>query len=230
MTTSLRVPGASAGTVNHGARRRGQPDAATPTITVPPLGNPGAAMVATVPPEEGPEPGESFEMSSCGSPTPTSPSWSLRNSVNQRSLAGPAVMPYGPETGGEDEELGDDAGGRDAADPVAVELGEPEVAVGAGGDAEDAGRVGRGNSVMVPSVAMRPILWPLFSTNQRLPSGPSVMPSGEAAAVGTGNSVKTPAGVMRPILFLPCSVNQRLPSGPEVMNWASRWRWGWGTR
>src|SRR6266571_1093479 len=64
---------------------------------------------------------------------------------------------------------------------------------------------------------MRPILSPLFSKNQRLPSGPRVIPSGILFGVGIGNSVITPWGVMRPIL-LPCSsINQRLPSAPRVI-------------
>ena len=55
------------------------------------------------------------------------------------------------------------------------------------------------------------------SVNQRLPSGPAVMPSGKAAAVGMLNSVITPLGVMRPTRLPNDSVNQRLPSGPAAM-------------
>ncbi len=65
---------------------------------------------------------------------------------------------------------------------------------------------------MVPSVAIRPILFAEFSANQSAPSGPAVIPSGPPVA---GNSVTTPAGVTRPILLV-SSVNQRLPSGPAV--------------
>src|SRR5713101_6136711 len=64
---------------------------------------------------------------------------------------------------------------------------------------------------------MRPILFPLYSQNQRLPSAPAVIKPGWLLAVGTSNSVMTPPGVMRPILFPKFSVNQRLPSGPAVM-------------
>ena len=60
---------------------------------------------------------------------------------------------------------------------------------------------------------------PKDSVNQRLPSGPSVMSSGEALS-SLGNSVTTPAGVMRPMRLPevpPNSANQRLPSGPRAM-------------
>ena len=49
---------------------------------------------------------------------------------------------------------------------------------------------------------MRPIRLPTCSVNQRLPSGPAVMPAGSLPALmPTGNSVITPAVVMRPIRF-----------------------------
>ena len=38
--------------------------------------------------------------------------------------------------------------------------------------------VGVGYSVIVPSVVIRPILWPFSSVNQSAPSGPTVMPAG----------------------------------------------------
>ena len=38
--------------------------------------------------------------------------------------------------------------------------------------------LGNGNSVTVPFGEMRPIALPTFSVNQRLPSGPLVIPSG----------------------------------------------------
>ena len=54
--------------------------------------------------------------------------------------------------------------------------------------------------------------------NQRLPSGPAVIPSGPLLAVmRCVNSVMVPAGVIRPILLPVYSVNQRLPSGPAVI-------------
>src|SRR5436305_345732 len=64
---------------------------------------------------------------------------------------------------------------------------------------------------------MRPILSPLFSKNQRLPSGPCMIPSEILFGVGIGNSVITPCGVMRPILLPYSSINQRLPLGPWVI-------------
>src|SRR5258708_2332976 len=69
---------------------------------------------------------------------------------------------------------------------------------------------------------MRPILSPLFSANQTLPSGPAVMPSGRQPnlfpqVLGSGNKVELPPVVMRPMLFPKDKVNQRLPSGPAVM-------------
>src|SRR5438105_3208626 len=59
-----------------------------------------------------------------------------------------------------------------------------------------------------------------LSVNQRLPSGPAVMPSGSLlkVALGTGYSVKAPVTVTFPILFLLISVNHNLPSGPTVMS------------
>src|SRR5260370_1454553 len=69
---------------------------------------------------------------------------------------------------------------------------------------------------------MRPILFPSSSVNQRLPSGPAVMPNGLQPnlcpqVVGRGNKVELPAVVMRPMLFPKAKVNHRLPSGPAVM-------------
>src|SRR5215468_1448581 len=64
---------------------------------------------------------------------------------------------------------------------------------------------------------MRPIRLPLVSVNQRLPSGPAVIPKGPLLTVGIENSVIVPVGVMRPILLLD-SVNQRLPSGLAVID------------
>src|SRR5260370_17685244 len=71
-------------------------------------------------------------------------------------------------------------------------------------------------------VVIRPILSPLFSANQTLPSGPAVMPSGGhpnlfPQVLGSGNKVELPPVVMRPMLFPKCKVNQWLPSAPAVM-------------
>src|SRR5690242_14622555 len=63
-----------------------------------------------------------------------------------------------------------------------------------------------------------PIL-PAYSVNQRLPSGPAVIPARKALAVGTGNSVMVWVGGLIISIRLPvCSVNQRLPSGPAVIH------------
>ena len=54
--------------------------------------------------------------------------------------------------------------------------------------------------------------------NQRLPSGPAVIPNGSLSPVMPAlYSVTAPAGVIFPILLPLISVNQRLPSGPAVI-------------
>src|SRR5262245_28209502 len=74
-----------------------------------------------------------------------------------------------------------------------------------------------GNSVTTCVVGLiRPILPPL-AVNQRLPSGPAVIPQGSLWGVGRLNSVTTPEGVIRPLRLAPPSANQRLPSGPAVI-------------
>ena len=71
---------------------------------------------------------------------------------------------------------------------------------------------------MIPPVGvMRPILLPVSSVNQRLPSGPVVIARVRLPAVGIGNSVTTPAGVIRPILLVKPSVNHTFPSGPAAI-------------
>src|SRR5215469_3146822 len=77
--------------------------------------------------------------------------------------------------------------------------------------------LGRGNSVMLPLVVMRPILPAVFSVNHRLPSGPAVIPKGPLLFVLMRKYVMVPLVVMRPIWPVSPSVNQRLPSGPDVM-------------
>ena len=54
--------------------------------------------------------------------------------------------------------------------------------------------LGSGNSVTVPDVVMRPILLPVSSVNQTLPSGPDVMPFTVLLTVGIENSVIVPYG------------------------------------
>src|SRR3954447_13055053 len=73
-----------------------------------------------------------------------------------------------------------------------------------------------------------PILATLSSVNQRLPSGPAVIPRGSAMAVGTANSVMAPvAELIIPILSERSSVNQSLPSGPAAIPQRSVLA-GWG--
>src|SRR5271167_3195111 len=56
-----------------------------------------------------------------------------------------------------------------------------------------------GNSVMAPSVVMRPILSIPVSVNQTLPSGPAVIPLGKLYLFGSANSCTElkPRGVTR---------------------------------
>src|SRR5208282_2619215 len=82
--------------------------------------------------------------------------------------------------------------------------------------------VGRADSGLIVRPAEETVTRPILSmrpVNQRLPSEPSVIPSGWLLAVGIGNSVIVPLGVIRPILLASDSVNQRLPSGPVVIPW-----------
>src|SRR5579871_2931586 len=68
----------------------------------------------------------------------------------------------------------------------------------------------------LPSVR-RSILLPCCSVNQRLPSGPTVIPMGKPPEVGIGNRAISPSGVRRPIAPVVLSVNQRLPSVPAAI-------------
>ena len=84
-------------------------------------------------------------------------------------------------------ELGDDAGRGDPADLVA-ELGEPEVAVGPGRDADRAAAGGDAeNSVMTPAVVIRPISCSALGEPE-VAVGPAAM-SGADAGLPVGNSV-----------------------------------------
>src|SRR5579871_2221098 len=72
--------------------------------------------------------------------------------------------------------------------------------------------------VTVGGGAVRPIPLALCSANQRLPSGPAVIPSGKLPAeMPLLNSAIVPLVVMRPMRLPALSVNHRLPSGPAVM-------------
>ena len=83
-------------------------------------------------------------------------------------------------------ELGNDPGRRDLRDLVTVGFTEPEVAIWPGDDPLGAlFGVGMGISTKVPpSGVSRPTLLPPNSVNQRLPSGPVVIPKGALDGVG----------------------------------------------
>jgi len=77
--------------------------------------------------------------------------------------------------------------------------------------------LGSGNSATEPVGVMRPILSASSSANQRLPSGPTAIPSVWLVEDTTLNSVTVPVGVMRQTLPVPL-VNHRLPSGAAAMS------------
>ena len=76
----------------------------------------------------------------------------------------------------------------------------------------------RGYSVMVPEGVILPILLAKYSVNQRLPSGPEVIPTESLFSVGRGYSVMIPEGVILPILLPVFSGNHKLPSDPVVIS------------
>ena len=150
------------------------------------------------------------------------PILSAHCSVNQRLPSGPAVIPSGLAlaVGTANSVMAWVVG---LIIPILLRdaLGEPEVAVGARRDPAGLGAGGRdvANSVMAWVVGLIiPILLAAYSVNQRLPSGPAVIPSGPELAVGMANSVMAwVVGLIIPILLAAASVNQRLPSGPAVI-------------
>ena len=107
----------------------------------------------------------------------------------------------------------------DPPDHLDVVVREPDVLVRADGDAP---RAAGGRAVLVddaggrdpPDLANAGLPSLTVSVNQRLLSGPTMMPCGEP--VGP-YSLMTPAVVIASILVSPASVNQRLLSGPAVM-------------
>ena len=80
--------------------------------------------------------------------------------------------------------------------PVAAVLGEPEVAVGADGDADGARpRLSPvRNSVITPAGVMRPIASPVVLGEPELPSGPATMPAGWLAGGDPGRELGDRAG------------------------------------
>ena len=124
----------------------------------------------------------------------------------------------------------DDRGylGREAesSHPIAIQFREPEGAARGGRDLKGvAARGDAGGELDDLAYGVDgPTRLPLDSVNQRVSSGPAVIPFGPPPAVRPAeNSVTWPAVVMRPILP-PNSVNQRLPSGPAVI--PAGWRFG----
>lgn len=78
------------------------------------------------------------------------------------------------------------------------------------------------NSVITPSVVMRPILPLPVSVNQSAPSGPAAIALGSLPDVRPlVNSVITPSVVIRPMTAGLLPTNQRFPSGPAVMSHGS---------
>src|SRR5262249_23998035 len=74
------------------------------------------------------------------------------------------------------------------------------------------------DSVMAPTVGIRPILPAVVSTNHNAPSGPAVIPVGSLFGVGTVYVVKVPSVAMRAIVLVTGPpVNHNAPSGPAVM-------------
>ena len=70
--------------------------------------------------------------------------------------------------------------------------------------------------------ADHPDLAGTFSVNQRLPSGPLVIPAGKLLGVGMVNSAMAcVVGLIIPIWLVPPRVNHRLPSGPVVIAFGS---------
>src|SRR5206468_2776048 len=63
-----------------------------------------------------------------------------------------------------------------------------------------------------------PTAFPTCSANQRLPSGPAVIPRGVLSGVGIENSMTASPGGSRPMRLPRSSVNQRAPSGPVVID------------
>src|SRR5437773_12089035 len=68
-----------------------------------------------------------------------------------------------------------------------------------------------------PAKTTRPILLLLDSVNQRLPSGPTVIPIGPLPGVAAGSSGVAAVGALRPTLVSQCSLNQAVRAGTAVM-------------
>ena len=141
------------------------------------------------------------------------------SSTNHMLPSAPAVMSPGPLFGRGRSNSVTVAVERDAADLAGVELGKPDVAVGAGRQRARAavGRRNRelGDHALRASRGRSSRRRTRRTTRCRL--RPSAVARGWLSGVGMSNSVMTPAGVMRPIRLPRCSENQKLPSDPSVM-------------
>src|SRR2546426_12561345 len=73
-------------------------------------------------------------------------------------------------------------------------------------------------TLRVTSKASRPIRLPKASVNQRLPSGPAVIPNGPLLGVGSGNSAMGPAVGMRGRKLVALASGEQLVAcGPIVI-------------
>src|ERR1019366_621650 len=81
--------------------------------------------------------------------------------------------------------------------------------------------LGSSISVRVPVVLSRPMRLPECSVNQRLPSGPEVIPAGPLLEWGNLTYAIFASGATRPIRLPAVSVNQTAPSGPAVIRSAN---------
>ena len=127
--------------------------------------------------------------------------------------AAPAVMPAA--------ELGDDAGGVIRPIRLPSRLGEPQVAVGAGGDAATVPRrrvMPALNSVTTPARGDPPDPVAASFGEPQVAVGAGRDPEGSAPAVMPARELgDDPGRGDPPDLVAVGSVNHRLPSGPAVM-------------
>ena len=196
----------------------------TPAVVIRPILLPANSVNHRLPSGAATMPWGSLPLVGTGNSAVTTPAVVIRAILfiagleNHRLPSGPAAMPRA-RCLRLDREVGDEAGGCIAPDLVALILREPQVAIRPHRDKKRLTAGCRGRAlVTTPAVVMRPILLPLISVNQRLPSGPAVMKRGPLLLVVIGKSfVIAPAVVIRPILLVPFSVNHSAPSGPAVI-------------
>src|SRR5258708_1229020 len=73
-------------------------------------------------------------------------------------------------------------------------------------------------NLIARSIFIRPMRLSANSVNQRLPSGPAVIPSGSLVGVESGNSMTLSPDIICPMLPVALSVNQSVLLGPEVIS------------